>query len=52
MIRPSEKKDREPARRIFNRPPHRQRPLRYWLLALALVVAIVALLPYLVGKLG
>lgn len=41
----------EPPRRLF-RQPHRHRPVWGWVVALALIVAVMALLPRLLARLG
>lgn len=41
----------DPPRRLF-RQPHRRRPVWGWVLALALIVAVMVVLPRLLARLG
>jgi len=41
----------EPPRRLF-RQPHRHRPVWGWILALAIIVAVMVLLPRILARLG
>lgn len=41
----------QPPRRLF-RQPHRRRPVRGWILALVLILAVMVLLPRLLARLG
>lgn len=41
----------EPPRRLF-RQPHRRRPVWGWMLALAVIVAVMVVLPRLLARLG
>ncbi|MFO7607908.1 MAG: hypothetical protein R6X35_01740 [Candidatus Krumholzibacteriia bacterium] len=41
----------QPPRRLF-RQPHRRRPVWGWVLALVLILAVMALLPRLLARLG